>query len=259
MNRRQLVLITITVLIPMVMYSYAGGQTATPSVFASGFRAPVKSLFTPKGNLLVAEAGNGPNTGRISIVEASGNRRTLIDGLPSGLAPPNMDPSGPAGLALRGRQLFIVIGAGDGTLPGPFPATEMINPNPSSPFLSSVLKFRLSQQIEDTTQGFTLTLSDQASIENRGFAKLADSVGNELTLEVLIDFPNYTYDRPRIPSGYQYGKESCTSSTQPRIGYGKLIAIPARSEAFSSSALSQTRSFRPWDHRSSTWCLTAFE
>ena len=110
-----------------------------------------------------------------------------------------MDPSGPSGLALRGRTLFIVIGAGDGTLPGPVPATEMINPNPSSPFLSSVLKFRLSPQVEDSTQGFTLTLANQNALLTNGFSRIADAAGNELTLEAVTNFRNYTYDpRPNF-------------------------------------------------------------
>lgn len=199
MSRRHLLLIAIAALTPMLTSVNASGQTATTSVLASGLRAPVKTIITPKGNLLVAEAGNGPNTGRISIIDLSGNRRTLIDGLPSGLAPPAMDPSGPSGLALRGRTLFVVIGAGDGTLSGPVPGTEMINPNPSSPFLSSVLRFRLSSQVEDSTQGFTLTFADQTALLTRGFARLVDAAGNELTLEVVTNFRNFTADsRPNF-------------------------------------------------------------
>jgi hypothetical protein len=196
---RRVLSVTLAVLACLLTSGNAKGQGVSTSVFASGLKAPIKSILTPKGNLLVAEAGNGPNTGRISIIDGNGNRRTLIDGLPSGLAPPNLDPSGPSGLALRGRMLFITIGAGDGTLPGPLPATEMANPNPSSPFLSSVLMFRLSPQVEDTTQGFTLTSADQADIQNRGFAKLADAAGSELFLEVLVNFRNYTADsRPNF-------------------------------------------------------------
>ena len=199
MSKRHLLLVSIAALTSMLTSVNAGGQIATTSVLASGLRAPVKTIITPKGNLLVAEAGNGPNSGRISIIDGSGNRRTLIDGLPSGLAPPNLDPSGPSALALRGRTLFVVIGAGDGTLPGPVPATEMINPNPSSPFLSSVLTFRLNAQVEDTTQGFTLTLADQTAIQTRGFARISDAAGNELTLEVVTNFRNYSYDsRPNF-------------------------------------------------------------
>src|SRR5262252_845824 len=107
MFRRILFVIGLAFLINAFTNVSVSGQTISTSVVASGLKAPVKTIVTPKGNLLVAEAGNGPNTGRISIIDSSGNRRTLIDGLPSGLAPPNFDPSGPSGLALRGRMLFI--------------------------------------------------------------------------------------------------------------------------------------------------------
>jgi hypothetical protein len=199
MCKRALHLITLAVLLLMIISVKGSAQTATTSVFATGLRAPVKIIITPKGNLLVGEAGSGPNTGRISIIDPSGNRRTLIDGLPSGLAPPNNDPSGPAGLALRGRTLFVVIGNGDATLNGPVPATEIPNPNPSSPFLSSVLAIRLSPQAEETTQGFTMTSSDQTSLQNRGFLTLEDAAGNELDIEVVANFRNFTYEpRPNF-------------------------------------------------------------
>ena len=196
MSKRQFLLIAIAALTSMLTSVNASGQGVSTSVLATGLRAPVKAIITPKGNLLVAEAGSGPNTGRISIIDLNGNRRTLIDGLPSGLAPPNLDPSGPSALALRGRTLFVVIGAGDATLAGPVPATEMINPNPSSPFLSSVLQFRLSTQVEETTQGFTL---DQTGLLNNGFSKTTDAAGNELFVEVVTNFRSYTYDsRPNF-------------------------------------------------------------
>jgi hypothetical protein len=195
MSRRYLPIAAMALTVTLTCVN-AIAQTASTSVFASGLRTPVKSIITPRGNLLVAEAGNGPNTGRISIIDSSGNRRTLIDGMPSGFAPPNLDPSGPSALALRGRTLFVVIGAGDGTLPGPVPATEMINPNPSSRFLSAVLKFRLSPQVEETTQGFVL---DQTGLLANGFSKTTDSAGNELFVEVVTNFPNFTADsRPNF-------------------------------------------------------------
>jgi hypothetical protein len=123
----------------------------------------------------------------------------LIDGLPSGLSAPNNDPTGPSGLALRGRTLFVTIGNGDATLNGPVPATEVPNPNPSSPFLSSVLAIRLSPQAEETTQGFVMTFSDQTSLQNRGFLNLEDTAGNELDIEVVANFRNFTYEpRPNF-------------------------------------------------------------
>ena len=173
----------------------ASAQSATTSVFATGLRAPTKIFISPKGNLLVAEAGNGPNTGRISIIDpATANRRTLVDGLPSGFAPPEGDPSGPSGLEMRGRTLFVVIGSGDGTINGPVPGTEIPNPNPSSPFLSSVLSIRLSPLAEDTTQGFTISAADQTALLTRGFMKLADGAGNELTVELVTNFRNFIPD-----------------------------------------------------------------
>ena len=183
-------------LVLMLASVNAIAQTATTSVFASGLKAPTKIISTPKGNLMVAEAGNGPNTGRISILDLSGNRRTLIDGLPSGFAPPNNDPSGPSGLAFRGRTLYVVIGAGDETLSGPVPGTDVPNPNPSSPFLSSVLSIRLSADAEASTQGFTMTSADQTTLQSPGFLKLSDALGNKAIVEVVTNFPNFTADFP---------------------------------------------------------------
>src|SRR5207237_7738274 len=62
---------------------------------ASGLEGPLGITFSNKDNLLVSETGTPtPNTGRISIVDPSGNRRTLIDGLPSGISFEDNAPSG---------------------------------------------------------------------------------------------------------------------------------------------------------------------
>lgn len=196
--KKYLLLFTVTVLTSMLLCMNASAQSATTSVFAAGLRAPTKIILTPSGNLMVAEAGNGPNTGRISILDLNGNRRTLVDGLPSGFAPPNNDASGPSGLAFRGRTLYVVIGQGDATLPGPIPGTDVPNPNPSSPFLSSVLAFRLSLDAEATTQGFTMTAADQEALQSPGFVRLKDALGNRVTVEVVTNFPNFTAEFPSI-------------------------------------------------------------
>ncbi|HSE97969.1 MAG TPA: ScyD/ScyE family protein, partial [Blastocatellia bacterium] len=199
MRRKLSLFATIAVLSLMLGSINVRAQTATTSVFASGLRAPVKIIVSPRGNLLVAEEGNGPNTGRVSILDLNGNHRTLIDGLPSGFTPPNNDPSGPSGLAMRGRTLYVVIGNGDATLNGPVPATEIPNPNPSSPFLSSVLSIRLGPRAEETTQGFTMTLADQLALQSRGFLSLSDTAGNDLLIEVVTNFPNFTFEpRPNF-------------------------------------------------------------
>src|SRR5262249_10064802 len=95
-----------------------------------------------------------------------------------------------------GRTLFVVIGQGDSTLSGPAQGTDIPNPNPSSPFFSSVLSVRLSPQAEETTPGFTMTSVDQLSLLNNGFLRLTDAAGTELIIKVLVNFPNFTFDFP---------------------------------------------------------------
>src|SRR5438477_3965899 len=88
----------------------------------SGLEGPLGIAISNKGNMLVSETGTAtPNTGRISIVDPSGTRRSLIDGLPSGISFEDNAPSGVAGLFLRGRTLYVAVGGGDAVLAGPVP------------------------------------------------------------------------------------------------------------------------------------------
>ena len=67
----------------------------------SGLQVPLSITQSERGNLFVSETGTLlPNTGRISIVDLSGNRRTFLDGLPSGINDVN-EIGGPAGLFLH--------------------------------------------------------------------------------------------------------------------------------------------------------------
>src|ERR1700730_14420290 len=97
----------------MIILRMAACVTATAqraTVFATGLKYPSRIITGPSGNLLVTEADTTPNSGRVSLIDKSGNRRTLIDGLPSGLAAPGNDVDGPNGLALNGRTLYIANG-----------------------------------------------------------------------------------------------------------------------------------------------------
>ena len=114
------------------------------SVFASGLIAPIKMIATPTGDLLVAESGAQPNAGRISIIDSSGNRRTLVSGLPAGRG---QDLLGPTALALRDRTLYVLIGEGNAVMAGPSPGMTAPNPNPSSPILSSLLALHFSTDV----------------------------------------------------------------------------------------------------------------
>lgn len=158
----------------------------------TGLRTPVGSVLTERGNLLVAESGDGSaDSGRISIVDRHGNRRTLIDGLPS--APADVGtPSGPSGLYVRGHGLFVAMGTGDTGILGPRPGTTLVNPNgPSSPLFSSVLSMYFSARTEYRTTGFTLTPANQASLARGRLVTLRDGHGNFMFIRMVTNFPEY--------------------------------------------------------------------
>lgn len=162
------------------------------SELASGLRMPLGVARSNLDNLIVSETGTRSlHTGRISIVDVSGNRRTLLDGLPSAINDVN-EQAGPAGLFMRGRTLYVAIGIGDGIQAGPFPRRAVGNPNPSSPIFSSVLALHFSASTEQTTSGFALTTSDQAALGNGDKVTLNDASGNKLGIQMIADFPNFT-------------------------------------------------------------------
>jgi len=158
----------------------------------SGLDFPLGITQTDQGNLLVSETGTPvANSGRISIVDLNGNRRTLLAGLPSGINDVN-EPSGPAGIFLRGRTLYVAIGIGDAVLAGPVPGTNLANPSPSSPIFSSVLAIHFSANVEKTTAGFTLTFADQQAIASGETVTMRNSEGEQILIELLANFPDYT-------------------------------------------------------------------
>jgi hypothetical protein len=90
-----------------VMLLVSAKASAQCTELIAGLHEPLGSTLTNRGNLLVSESGTGAQgSGRISIVNPSGNRRTLLDGLPSGLNDVHQ-PSGPAGLFMSGRTLYV--------------------------------------------------------------------------------------------------------------------------------------------------------
>jgi hypothetical protein len=164
----------------------------SPDELISGLQIPLGIAQSNKDNLLVSETGtSAPNTGRISIVDLLGNRRTLLDGLPSGINDVN-EPSGPAGLQMRGRILYVAIGIGDAILAGPFPGAALPNPNPSSPLFSSVLAIHFSANLEKTTAGFTLTVANQQALASGQKVTLWSGGVEKITVELVANFPDYT-------------------------------------------------------------------
>jgi hypothetical protein len=163
----------------------------------SGLREPLGTALSNQGNLLVSETGTTAlksivePAGRISIVEPNGRRRTLLSGLPSGLNDVG-DSSGPAGLFMRGRHLYVLIGDGDVAIPGPRPGTALENPHgPSSPLFSSILAIHFSAATEKTTTGFTLTFADQTALANGQTVTLSNGGGDKMTIQLIVNFPNF--------------------------------------------------------------------
>lgn len=173
----------------IALFAAGFAQAQDTSVFTAGLSQPAKIMQTPGGNFLVTETLGPPNSGRVSIIDRNGDRRTLVDGLPSGIS--TEGPSGPSGLDMRGRSLFVAIGEGDGILAGPIPGTQVPNPNPSSPLLSSVLEINFSARVERSTQGFSLSLADQIVLANGGAVTLRNSGRDSITITKLADFPNF--------------------------------------------------------------------
>jgi hypothetical protein len=164
-------------LIIALIWMTASVTAKAQSAFVTGLKAPVKIVVIGGGNLLVAEAGNGPNAGRVSLIDRCGNRLTLLDALPSGLSAPNNEPDGPTAVALVGRTLYVLTGEGDSLRNGPAPGTTIANPNPSSPLFSAALAVEFSAEVGGSTGGFTLAAADHATIKNGTSVTLSNGRG----------------------------------------------------------------------------------
>ena len=167
----------------------ARSQTA---IFATGLQSPNRLLFTPFGNLLVSEGGvlqggvAQPNTGRLSIIDPRGNRRTLLDGLPSGPAH-FTTPFGPTSMALAGPTLYLLFGEGD-VMSG-LPPNHVMNPKgPSSPIFSSTVRIRFTPNVDQVVGGFHLTEDDHWRLYSGYTLDLRNDAGDRLEVDILTMF-----------------------------------------------------------------------
>lgn len=173
------------------------GQTVQEHV--AGLRAPAKLLALPAGELLVAEAGTGPNTGRVSFIDRDARRVTVIDGLPSALFL-GRDPAGPSGLLLVGRTLYVTIGGGDSTIAGAGAGSEIPNPQPSSPLFSSVLALEFPDARGAFSHGFELPRAQHDVLAADRAIYLYNADGEAVRVSRLVDFPNFIAEpRPDEP------------------------------------------------------------
>ncbi|MFO1497996.1 MAG: ScyD/ScyE family protein [Verrucomicrobiota bacterium] len=179
------------------------------AVVTTGLLGPNKIIQTPLGNYLVSEIGtSSPNNGRISIVTRDGQRRTVLDGLPSAREFLG-NISGPSGLALQNRTLLVVTAFGDSTLAGPVQGTEKANAAPASPLFSAVLALDFPEALETNTFGFKLTLADHFTLKQGSVLTLTNSAGEQTTVRLVADFADHIpeprpdfADNVRHSSGY---------------------------------------------------------
>lgn len=186
-----LILVAATILLA------AASTMAQCSEVVSGLRTPTGITQSNQNNLIVSETGTLGvlHSGRISIVDPDGSRRTLLGGLPSATSDVG-DPSGPAGVFVRGRTLYVVIGLGNTLLPGGIP-----NLNPASPIFSSLLAIHFSAAVEKTTTGFTLSPANQQTLADGGKVTLSNGSGR-IKIELIANFPDFTID-PITTSGFR--------------------------------------------------------
>ena len=172
----------------------ASAQLCPGTTVTSGLRRPMGMALSNQGNVLVSETGTAtPQSGRISIVDPSGDRRTLLDGLPSGRSDVG-DPAGPAGIAMRGRTLYALMSIGDSVLASPVPTRNLANPNVSSPIFSSILAIHFSAHVEKTTAGFTLSPADEQTLAGGQSVHLSNGGGDTVDIELVANFPDYVSD-----------------------------------------------------------------
>jgi hypothetical protein len=194
-RRLALVLAMFVIAVP----TEAPAQVCPGTTVTTGLRIPLGIAQSDLGNLIVSETGTAvPHSGRISFLSPDGTRRTLIDRLPSG---PNDigEPSGPAGITMRGRTAYVLIGIGDSVLPGPIPTSHLPNPDVSSPLFSSVLAIHFSAAVEHKTAGFTLSTADQQALANGEAVMLSNGGGDTIRIELVTNFPDYV-QRQDIPT-----------------------------------------------------------
>ena len=157
------------------------------TVFASDLQKPTRLVFTPQGNLLVSEGGlPEPNTGRVSILDRGGVRRSLLEGLPTARGY-TLSPFGPTGMALDGDTLYLLIGEGDVEA---FPPPNVrLNPDgPSSPIFSTILKIQFSAEVDRLRGSFRLISPDDWALLDGNEVNLENSLGERAKVQLLTAF-----------------------------------------------------------------------
>ena len=211
------------VAVALLLFARAG-LAQESSVLVTGLSLPYKLVMTSVGNLLVSEGGDAPNNGRISLVTKGGVRTSLIDGMPSGLAYPELTPIGPTGLALSRRTLYIAIGEGDSIRAGAAPNSIALNPaGVSSPLFHSVLRVDFDADVDLIREPFTLAKDQHQSIFDGNSVSLKNATGQTARIEMFLSFPPVT---PDAASTYRHS-DPFALALEPGEGPAWLYVVDA--------------------------------
>jgi len=177
-------------------------QAQRTSILTVGLETPTKIISAGDDSLLVAESGTTvANNGRVSVVNrTTGVRQTLVGGLPSGLSI-QAEPSGPSGLIMRDRTLYLTIGTGNAVMSGGPGGLELPNPNPSSPIFDSVLELNLPGNFTEITSPFTLSTANQTTLAGGGQVDLTNAGGQRMSVRMVANLPDFVPNpRPGFPN-----------------------------------------------------------
>lgn len=157
-------------------------------IVTTDLQSPQKMVVLEDGSLLVSETSTAPNSGRISIVAAGGQRRTLIENLPSGLDVAG-GASGPTALLRTPTGLLVALGGGDAERRSET-GTSLFNPQgASSPLFASILDIDFGRRPNGFTGSFRFTPEIARTLADGGTAVLTNEAGERMMLRLLTRFP----------------------------------------------------------------------
>lgn len=205
-----------------------------PATLAAGLESPFKLALTPARNLLVGETGEGPNAGRITLVNrSSGAKSVLINGLPSVSTTESRESI--TGMIAQRRTIYALVGEGDVVISGPTPGTQIPNPKvAASPIFSSLLALRFSVDIEDVNAPFTLTPQHQVRLADGVDVELDNGAGARLNVQLVANFADVhpdpiTIGRASHPFGMDFARGNPNFLYIADSGQNKLLRVDLRS------------------------------
>ncbi len=168
------------------------------SVVASGFNGPIGICKDNNGNLFVAETGTGNNDGKITLIDAFGNKHTIVYGLPSYTDTATHETSGPWRPYLTpDSMLWVIVGGGPDSSAGSIMQFDLstMNPGVDSLNISDTTKI-IRVQAWVLSNGFTNSNIYSAVWDTNGNIYAADAGANAVlkidpvgNIAVLNTFP----------------------------------------------------------------------